>query len=138
MRKAGNDFGPQPFVIDIAAAAKRNDNFRLTYWTGKHLQMTVMSLKPGEDIGLEMHPNVDQFLRVEEGAGICQMGKTRCNLSFAQPIFDDTAVFVPAGTWHNITNTGDVPMKLYSIYAPPNHPPGTIHATKEIAEMEEY
>ena len=96
-----------------------------------------MSLGIGEDIGLEMHPDVDQFIRIEQGQGITQMGKTKDNLNFQKNVYDDFAIFVPAGTWHNITNTGTIPLKLYSIYAPPNHPFGTIHRTKADAEVAE-
>jgi mannose-6-phosphate isomerase-like protein (cupin superfamily) len=132
------DFGPEPFVVDIAKATLNNDNFRLVFWTGQHLQLTLMSLEPGEDISLEAHPHTDQFLRVESGRGLCQMGKTRDQLNFAQPVFDDTAILVPAGYWHNITNTGSTPLKLYSIYAPPNHAHGAVHPTKAVAEAEEH
>jgi len=96
-----------------------------------------MSIPVGEDIGLEMHPNVDQFLRIEEGQGLVQMGDSRDRMYFRQPAFDDFAIFIPAGTWHNLTNTGNRPIKLYSIYASPNHPWGTIHQTKTIAEAAE-
>lgn len=136
-RRLPTDFGPHPFVVDIAKATTNNENYRRVLWTGKHLQLTLMCILPGDDIGLEMHPHVDQFLRVECGTGLCQMGKTPCSLSFAQPIFDDSAIFVPAGHWHNITNTGTKPLKLYSIYAPPNHAHGAVHPTKAIAEAEE-
>jgi len=131
------DFGPNPFVVDISKATLHNDTFRTALWTGEHLQLTLMSIPVGEDIGLEVHPSVDQFLRIEEGHGLVQMGASRDNLTFQQPAFDDFAVFVPAGTWHNLTNTGNKPLKLYSIYAPPNHPRGTVHQTKAIAEASE-
>ncbi|MCL2575330.1 MAG: cupin domain-containing protein [Defluviitaleaceae bacterium] len=131
------DFGGRPFVIDIAKATLHNDTYRTVLWTGPHLQLTVMSILPGDDIGLEVHPHVDQFLRIEGGNGVCQMGDSHDNLYFEQPVFDDTAVFVPAGTWHNITNTGNVPLRLYTIYAPPNHKAGAVHQTKQIAELEE-
>lgn len=124
------DYGVNPFVININEATKQNNTYRTAIWTGNHLQVTLMSLNVGEDIGLEMHPNVDQFLRVEQGQGIVQMGKDRDNLSFQRRIFDDSAIMIPAGMWHNVTNTGNVPLKLYSIYAPPNHPFGTVHRTK--------
>ncbi|WP_088052065.1 cupin domain-containing protein [Virgibacillus dakarensis] len=124
------DYGANPFVININEATKQNNTYRTAIWTGNHLQVTLMSLHVGEDIGLEMHPNVDQFLRVEQGQGIVQMGKSRDNLSFQRRIFDDSAIMIPAGMWHNVTNTGNVPLKLYSIYAPPNHPFGTVHRTK--------
>ncbi|MRX74155.1 cupin domain-containing protein [Bacillus lacus] len=131
-RPAGvvRDYGPNPLVININEATKLNKTFRTALWTGKHFQITLMSLNPGEDIGLEMHPEVDQFLRVEQGQGIVKMGKTKNQLTFQKEVFDDFAIVIPAGTWHNLTNTGNGPLKLYSIYAPPNHPFGTVHATK--------
>lgn len=124
------DYGPKPFVVNINNATKQNKNFRTALWTGSLLQLTLMSLKPGEDIGLEMHPDVDQFLRVEQGQGVVQMGMNKNNMNFRRKIMDDSAIFIPAGTWHNLTNTGNRPLKLYSIYAPPNHPFGTVHKTK--------
>jgi len=134
---ASADHGPRPFVIDIHKAAVHNNNYRTALWTGKHLQLTVMSIPPGEDIGLEVHPLVDQFLRIEAGRGLVQMGSYRDHLTFYQPVFDDSAIFIPAGTWHNVTNTGPMPLKLYSIYAPPNHRHSVVHETKQIAEQEE-
>ncbi|QCR32532.1 cupin domain-containing protein [Lysinibacillus sp. SGAir0095] len=127
------DQGPNPFVININTAAKQNNTYRTALWTGQHLQVTLMSLNPGEDIGLEMHPDVDQFLRIEQGQGITQMGRRRDNLSYRRNVEDDSAIFIPAGTWHNLTNIGNIPLRLYSIYAPPNHPSGTVHPTKEDA-----
>jgi len=97
-----------------------------------------MSILPGEDIGLEIHPDTDQFIRIEEGQGIVQMGPSRRNLNFRQPAFKNSAIFVPAGTWHNITNIGRTPMRLYTVYAPPHHPHGTVHQTKAIAEAMEH
>ena len=130
-RNVLKDFGANPFVININEATKQNNTYRTALWTGNHLQLTLMSINPGEDIGLEIHPNVDQFLRVEQGQGIAQMGKSKDNLNLTMQVFDDSAIFVPAGTWHNLnSNIGDVPLKLYSIYAPPNHPYGTVHRTK--------
>ncbi|MFC5604584.1 cupin domain-containing protein [Sporosarcina koreensis] len=131
------DYGPNPFVVNINQASKQNNTFRTALWTGKHLQVTLMSIKVGEDIGVEIHPTVDQFLRIEQGQGIVQMGNTKDNLSFQRNIHDDSAIMVPAGTWHNVINTGNIPLKLYSIYAPPNHPFGTVHVTKEDAMAEE-
>jgi len=124
------DYGPNPFVVNINEATKQNNTYRTALWTGDHLQVTLMSLNVGEDIGLEMHPNVDQFLRIEQGQGIVQMGNSKENLNFQRNVYDDYAIMLPAGTWHNLTNTGHIPLKLYSIYAPPNHPFGTVHVTK--------
>ncbi len=128
------DYGPAPFVINIEDAAKQNNNFRLALWTGCHLQVTLMSINVGEDIGLEMHPNVDQFIRIEQGQGLVEMGDRKDCLNFRRNVCDDFAIIIPAGKWHNLTNTGCVPLKLYSIYAPPEHPHGTIHKTREEAE----
>ncbi len=95
-----------------------------------------MSINPRDDVGLEMHPNLDQFIRIEEGQGLVLMGDNRDNLYFQERVYDDYVIFIPAGKWHNLINTGCIPLKLYSIYAPPAHPPhGTVHKTKEEAEM---
>ena len=131
------DYGPQPFVININAAANQNNYFRTALWTGKHLQLTLMSINPGEDIGLEIHPNLDQFIRIEEGQGVVMMGNTKDRLDFQRNVSDDFIFIIPAGTWHNLINTGDKPIKLYSIYAPPQHPHGTVHETKAVAQASE-
>lgn len=130
------DYGPEPFVININEATMQNNNFRTALWTGKHLQVTLMSINVGESIGLEMHPDVDQFIRIEQGYGLVQMGNDKNNLDFERKVYDDFVIIIPAGKWHNLTNIGNVPIKLYSIYAPPNHPKGTIHRTKADAEHE--
>ncbi len=85
-----------------------------------------------------MHPDTDQFLRVEDGQGLVQMGDQEDNLYFQQYAYDDYAIFVPAGTWHNITNTGTRPLKMYTVYAPPHHPWGTVEKTQAIAEANEH
>jgi len=131
-----DDHGPAPYVTDIKKSALKNNYYRTTLWTGPHLQLTLMSIPPGTDIGLEVHPDNDQFIRVEEGQGIAQMGDSEENLTVKRPVFDDYAVFVPAGTWHNITNIGTTPLKVYTIYAPPHHPHGTVHPTKAVAEAQ--
>jgi len=131
------DFGPNPFVVNIEKATLCNNNFRTALWTGKYLQTTLMSIPAGESIGLEKHDELDQFIRIEEGQGLVQMGERRDNMYYKQLVYDDYAIFIPAGTWHNLTNTGDIPIKLYSIYAPPEHPWGTVHETKAIAEQAE-
>ena len=129
------DYGPEPFVININEATMQNNNFRTALWTGKRLQVTLMSINVGESIGLEMHPDVDQFIRIEQGYGLVQMGNDKNNLNFERKVYDDFAIIIPAGKWHNLTNIGNVPIKLYSIYAPPNHPKGTIHKTKADAHL---
>jgi mannose-6-phosphate isomerase-like protein (cupin superfamily) len=132
-RRDLGDYGPNPFVIDIEDATKNNNFFRSALWTGRYLQLTLMSINPGDDIGLEIHPDHDQFLRIEQGQGIVMMGESRDNLYFRNRVSDDYAIFVPAGVWHNLVNTGRAPLKLYSIYAPVEHPFGTVHATKKDA-----
>lgn len=124
------DHGNEPYVLNIREAALRNRNFRTAIWTGEHFQVTLMSIAPGEDIGLEIHPDVDQFLRIEQGHGLVQMGEKRNRLDLERYVHSGDAIIVPAGTWHNLTNTGHTPLKLYSIYAPPEHPFGTVHETK--------
>lgn len=131
------DHGPQPYVVNIEELTISNDTFRTAAWTGANMQMTLMAIQPGEDIGLEVHTDHDQFLRVEQGLGLVQMGASEDTLDFEANVEGDDAIFVPAGTWHNVTNTGDAPLKLYSIYAPAEHPHSTVHATKAEADAAE-
>ncbi len=133
-----NDEGPNPFVTNIEADTLANDNYRTTRWTGSNIQLTLMSIEPGRDIGLEVHEHGDQFLRVEAGRARVQMGPAEDNLNFDREVGDDWAIFVPAGAWHNITNIGDEPLKVYAIYGPPEHPHGTDHATKAEADADEH
>jgi mannose-6-phosphate isomerase-like protein (cupin superfamily) len=128
------DYGPEPFAINIEKATELNSNYRTALWTGNYLQTTLMSIPVGGDVGLEIHHGTDQFFRVEEGFGIVTMGKSKNNLSYQKNVGPGFAIFIPSETWHNIINTGRVPLKLYSIYAPPHHPHGTVHATKAIAD----
>jgi mannose-6-phosphate isomerase-like protein (cupin superfamily) len=131
------DFGPNPYVVDIEELTLQNENFRTAAWTGKNLQMTLMAIQPGDDIGLEVHEDHDQFLRIEEGEARVEMGQSADQLE-TWSAEDDFAIFVPAGMWHNIINTGDDVLKLYSIYAPAEHPHGTIHVDKAEAEAAEH
>jgi len=124
------DFGPKPFVVNIAYAAERNPFYRRAIWTGNNLQVTLMCIPPYGEIGLEVHPDNDQFLRIEQGRGTVMMGESREWFNFQRQVCQDDAIFVPAGTWHNLINIGPEPLKLYSIYAPPHHPHGTVHRTK--------
>lgn len=125
------DYGPDPFVVNIEEITQMNDNFRTALWTGDHLQLTLMSIPVNGEIGLEVHPDTDQFLRIEDGYGLVVMGDNENNLYFQEMIYEDDGIVIPAGKWHNIVNMGDEPLKLYSIYAPPHHPHGTVHETKE-------
>ncbi|WP_156943666.1 cupin domain-containing protein [Alkaliphilus transvaalensis] len=128
------DYGPEPYVVNIEEATKQNNTFRTALWTGEYLQLTLMSINVGDDIGLEIHTDHDQFIRIEEGQGIVMMGDSKDCLDFRAEVSDDYAILIPAGKWHNLINTGCNPLKLYSIYAPPEHPRGTVHETKEDAE----
>ena len=131
------DYGPGPVIVNIEKAAKQNNTFRTVLWTGENFQVTVMSIPVGEDIGLEVHETGDQFIRVEDGQGLVKMGKDKNNLDFQKRIYEDYAIMIPEGAWHNIINTGDEPLKLYIIYAPPEHPRDTVHQTKADAEADE-
>ncbi|WP_028983505.1 cupin domain-containing protein [Sporolactobacillus terrae] len=133
-----NDYGPAPIAFNIEEVTKRNNAYRRALWTGSHLQLTLMSIPVGGDIGLEAHPHLDQFIRIEEGQGLVMMGDRQDQLTFQRPVSDDFAFIIPAGKWHNLINTGNRPIKLYSIYAPPQHPHGTVHETKADAMAAEH
>ena len=128
------DFGPEPFALNLEQATLRNRNFRTALWTGCYLQLTLMSIPAGGEIGLELHPDTDQFLRIESGSGVVRMGACKDRPDFQKCVGAGDAIFIPAGTWHNLINTGRCPLKLYSVYAPPHHPHGTVHKTKAIAD----
>ena len=131
------DYGPFPFVTDIEKVTEANDTFRTALWTGSNLQLTLMSIPKGETIGLERHDNIDQFIRIEDGKGLVMMGNSPDALNFQQQVSSGDAFIIPAGTWHNLVNTGATPIKLYSIYAPIKHPFGTVQPTKADAEAAE-
>jgi mannose-6-phosphate isomerase-like protein (cupin superfamily) len=126
------------WVEDIEKATLQNENFRTVLFTGQHTQLTVMRIAPGEDIGLEMHGDVDQFLRIEQGSARVEFGASRGAVDETHEAKGDWAIIIPAGTWHNVFNTGDQDLKLYSLYSPPNHPEGTVHRTKADAEAAEH
>ncbi len=118
------------FITNIEKDTLENDNFRKVLYTGEYSQLVVMSLLPGEDIGKEVHSDRDQFIRIELGKGIAFINGVETEIE------DDYAVVIPAGAEHNITNTGDTKMKLYTVYGPAEHRDGVIHETKEIAEAD--
>lgn len=131
------DIGPKPQSFDLETETLANTNYRTVAWSGKYLQLTLMSIPVGGDIGLEVHPETDQFIRLDGGNGRVTMGPAEDALDITFDVEDGHAVFVPAGTWHNIVNIGDEPMQLYTVYAPQHHAPGKIHATKALAEADE-
>ena len=128
------DYGGEPFVFNINHGTCMNENFRTTLWTGQYLQLTLMSIPVCGDIGVEMHDDVDQFIRIESGRAKVYMGSCRNNMKEIASVDGNYAILIPAGTWHNIVNVGNRPLKLYSLYAPPKHPRGTVHQTKEDAQ----
>jgi len=132
------DHGPNPYVLDIEDVTKENEAFRDTLWTGQYLQMTVMAIPAGGEFGAEVHEDHDQFLRLEAGKGRIMIGDSEDNLDIDQEVEDDFAIFVPAGKWHNFVNEGTETVKLYSIYAAPDHRPGTYHETKEDADNDPH
>ena len=137
-KNAYTDYGPNPYVTNIRRATLNNKYFRRALWTGEHLQLTLMCIKPHGEIGLERHKTVDQFLKIEQGEGCLLLGDCNKNLNIKKKICANSAIFIPAGQWHNIVNTGRVPLKLYSIYSPVQHPYGTIQVTKKEAHMHEH
>lgn len=112
------------FINDIESLTKENPDFRRVLYTGRHLQLVLMSIPPGGDIGEEVHPDRDQFFRIEKGRGEVWIDGRMTKIE------DDFAILVPAGARHNVRNTGDKPLRLYSIYGPPEHADGTVHVTK--------
>jgi mannose-6-phosphate isomerase-like protein (cupin superfamily) len=125
------------WIGDIEKTTLDNHTFRTVVFTGSHTQLTVMRLAPGEEIGWEMHDHLDQFLRIEQGDAELDLGSTGDAVDETHPVSDDWAFIVPAGTWHNVRNTGSGDVKLYSLYSPPEHPDGTVHATKADADAAE-
>ena len=126
------------WVGDIEDATLTNDTFRTVLFTGQHVQLTVMRLAPGEEIGLEKHDGLDQFIRVEEGSARVTLGPSPEEVAETHDLSDDWAVIIPGGTWHNVVNTGEGDLKLYSLYTPPEHPDGTVHRTKADADAAEH
>lgn len=119
------------FIDNIEQLTTDNDNFRKVLYTGQYIQLVLMTLKPGEEIGSEVHEDHDQFFRVEAGSGEVVIDGQ------STPIQDDDAVIVPAGARHNVVNTGSEPLKLYTLYGPPEHRDGVVHTTKAQADASE-
>lgn len=120
------------YTTNIEEETLTNSNFRKVLYTGEHLQLVVMSLQPGEDIGKEVHEGIDQFIRIESGSGVAFINGTETAVQ------DDEAVVIPAGAEHNITNTGDTVMKLYTVYGKPEHKDAITQETKAIAEIRHH
>ena len=118
------------YVDNIEQATVANEDFRRVLYTGRHLQLVLMTLPPGCDIGEEVHDDRDQFFRIEQGEGEIRID------GVANRVEDDFAVIVPAGARHNVVNTGSAPLRLYTLYGPPEHRDGVVHATKDDAERD--
>jgi mannose-6-phosphate isomerase-like protein (cupin superfamily) len=131
------DVGPHPSSFDLESETTANEHYRAVAWTGRYLQVTLMSIPVGGSIGLEKHGDTDQFLRLDAGRGQVRMGPEKDELTFVQDVSDGWCVLVPAGTWHDVVNTGDEPMRLYAVYAPTHHAPGKVQPTAEDAERDE-
>lgn len=131
------DIGPKPSVFDLETATVENPHYRAVAWSGSYLQVTLMSIPPGESIGLELHPETDQFVRLDAGTGRVEIGPSADELTLTEEVSDGWCVLIPAGVWHNITNTGTEPMRLYSIYSPVHHAAGKIQPTAADAQRDE-
>ena len=119
------------FVTNIEKATLENENYRQVLYTGPSSQLVLMTIQPGDEIGSETH-DLDQFIRIEAGQAVVTLNGVNHTLE------DDWAVVIPAGTEHNVVNNGDEPLRLYSIYSPPEHKDGTVHATKADEKEEHF
>ncbi|MBO4998862.1 MAG: cupin domain-containing protein [Lachnospira sp.] len=136
--KTQSDYGLKPYVTNVMNKTIQNKNYRTALWTGCHTQMTLMCIPVCSDIGLELHEDTEQIIRIEQGMALVKMGDCENQLNFQVKACVGDTIFVPAKTWHNIINIGRIPLKLSSIYAPPHHPAGTIQHTREDAEKSNY
>ena len=126
------------WVGNVERETLENGNFRKVLFTGDRMQLTVMRLAPGEEIGVEMHDHLDQFLRIEQGRARVTFGPSADKVDEEHEVEDDWAIVVPGGVWHNVINTGSEDLRLYSLYAPPEHPPETVHRTKADADAADH
>ena len=120
------------YIADIEKLTLENTDFRRVLYTGKNLQLVLMTIQAGDDIGAEVHDEHDQFFRIESGTGTVTIDDKTTDIK------DDDVVVIPAGAMHNVTNTGAEPLKLYTIYGPPEHKDGTLHPTKDVAKEEHF
>lgn len=125
-RRCRNEHGGEVYSFNVEKSAYKNDNFRESIWTGEHLQMTLMSIPCSHDIGIEIHHDTDQYIRVEHGYAYVLTGYDPKCLKNKKKLYQGDAIFIPAGTWHNVVNAGRCDLKLSSVYAPPHHPRCTV------------
>ncbi|WRH26417.1 cupin domain-containing protein [Arthrobacter sp. JZ12] len=131
------DHGPTPKAFNLQRATEENADYRRVVWTGKHLQVTLMSIEPGGSIDLEVHRGTDRFLGIEAGKACVKMGPAKEDLSFQQDVEGGWSILVPAGTWHSVENRGDEPLRLYTVYAPKLHAQGIVQETPKDADIDE-
>ena len=132
-----SDLGAKPSLINLHNESVCNTNFRKAIWTGNYLQVTLMSIPVGGEIGLEMHDDLDQLIKLESGCANVYMGDTKQNVKFVGKVNANYAVLIPSGTWHTIINACSCPLKVYSVYAPVKHPFGTVHEKKLDSDLAE-
>ena len=125
-------------ILNISQITCANPYYRQEIWTGDYMQLTVMTIPAGGEIGLELHEAFDQLLRVERGCGAVYMGNTKQSVKYVGHANSDDLIVIPAGTWHNVINDQNRPLQLYSVYAPPHHPVGTVHKTKFDSDIADY
>ncbi|WMC93627.1 cupin domain-containing protein [Kineothrix sp. MB12-C1] len=125
------DQGPKPFVTNLRQDTLENTNFRTARWTCKNMQLTLMSVPVDSDIGMDVHDTSDQFFYIERGSALVIMGNCPDCLNYQAHVYENYSILVPAGTWHNVINTGPDKLKMFSIYAPALHPYGTIYETRD-------
>ncbi len=128
--KCKNEHGGEAYALNVEKSANKNRNFRESVWTGKYLQMTLMSIPCSHDIGVEIHEDTDQYIRIEHGYAVALTGHDRHCLNNKIKLCVGDAIFIPAGTWHNIVNVGRCDLKISSVYAPPHHPRCTVERNK--------
>lgn len=131
------DVGPKPSSFDLETATRENEHYRAVAWSGKYLQVTLMSIPVGESIGLEAQELVGLGVRLDAGRGRVMMGPSKDELTFEQDVTDGWCALIPAGTWHDVVNTGDEPMRLYAVYAPVHHAAGKVQPTAADAAADE-
>ena len=132
-----SDQGKKPTVLCLRKETYQNSNFRTAIWTGEHLQITLMNIPAGGEIGLERHDHLDQMLYIESGCASVYMGKTKESVAYLDTVRSGSAVVIPTGTWHNLINAQNTTVKLFSVYAPPQHPFCTVHKTKFDSDLAE-
>ena len=130
LEESNKDLGAKPAIINIHNEVVCNKNFRTVLWTGGNLQVTAMSIPVGGEIGLEMHDDLGQWIRIESGCANVYMGDSKKCVKFVGKVNANYAIVIPSGTWHNIINACSCPLKVYSVYAPSKHSFGTVHETK--------